>query len=112
MKISILQENLAKAALTISKIVSSRPQLPILANILIKAENGRIFFLATDLSISMGLIVGGKIEEDGEASVPAKEFSALISQLAAGKVDLSSDKQALLIKTGSFRARLIGSFNA
>ena len=111
MRISILQENLSRAALTISKIVSSKPQLPILSNILIKVEKGRIFFLATDLSISMGLIVGGKIEEDGEASVPAKEFSALISQLAAGKVDLSSDKQALLIKTGSFRARLIGSFS-
>ena len=109
MKISILQENLAKAALTISKIVSSRPQLPILANILIKAENGKIFFLATDLSISMGLTVGGKIEEDGEISVPAKEFSALISQLAAGKVDLLSEKDSLSVKSGSFRARLVGA---
>ena len=98
MKISILQENLAKAALTISKIVSSRPQLPILANILIKAE-----------SISMGLTVGGKIEEDGEISVPAKEFSALISQLAAGKVDLLSEKDSLSVKSGSFRARLVGA---
>src|SRR3989338_2227984 len=109
MKISILQENLAKAALTISKIVSSRPQLPTLANILIKAENGKIFFLATDLSISMGLTVGGKIEEDGEISVPAKEFSALISQLAAGKVDLLSEKDSLSVKSGSFRARLVGA---
>ncbi|MEK7822379.1 MAG: DNA polymerase III subunit beta, partial [Planctomycetota bacterium] len=109
MKISILQENLAKAALAISKIVSSRPQLPILANILLKAEKGKIVFLATDLSISMGLTVGGKIEEDGEIAIPAKEFSALISQLAAGKVDLSSEKDSLSIKSGSFRARLVGN---
>ena len=108
MKISILQENLTKAALTISKIVSSKPQLPILSNILLKAEKGKIVFLATDLSISMGLIVGGKIEEEGEISIPAKEFSALISQLIAGKVDLSSEKDSLLIKSGSFKARLVG----
>lgn len=108
MKISILQENLSKAALAISKIVSSKPQLPILSNILIKAEKGKIMFLATDLSISMGLMVGGKIEEDGEIAVPAKEFSALITQLAAGKVDLSSEKSSLSVKAGSSRGRLIG----
>jgi len=108
MKISILQENLAKVSLTISKIVSSKPQLPILSNILLKAEKGKIIFLATDLSISMGLTIGGKIEEDGEISVPAKEFSALISQLAAGKVDLSSEKDSLLVKSGAFKARLVG----
>lgn len=105
---SILQENLFKAASTISKIVSSKPQLPILSNILLKAEKGKIVFLATDLSISMGLAVGGKIEEDGEISIPAKEFSALISQLAAGKVDLSSEKESLSVKSGSFNARLVG----
>ena len=108
MKISILQENLAKAALTISKIVSSKPQLPILSNILLKAEKGKIVFLATDLSISMGLTVGGKIEEEGEISIPAKEFSALIAQLTAGKVDLSSEKNSLLVNSGSFKARLLG----
>ncbi|MBI5356369.1 DNA polymerase III subunit beta [Candidatus Collierbacteria bacterium] len=108
MKISILQENLSKAALSISKIVSSKPQLPILSNILIKAEKGKIVFLATDLSISMGLTVGGKIEEDGEVSVPAKEFTALISQLPAGKIDLFSEKDSLSIKSGSFKARLVG----
>lgn len=109
MKISLLQENLSKAALTISKIVSSKPQLPILSNILIKAEKGRVSFLATDLSISMGLTVGGKIEEDGEILVPAKDFSALISQLAAGKVDLSSEKDALSVKSNTFKARLVGA---
>lgn len=108
MKISILQENLSKAALAISKIVSSKPQLPVLSNILIKAEKGRILFLATDLSISMGLNIGGKIEEDGEILVPAKEFSALVSQLAAGKVDLSSEKNALSVKSSTFKARLVG----
>jgi DNA polymerase-3 subunit beta len=109
MKISILQENLSKAAVVISKIVSSKPQLPILANILIKAEKGKILFLATDLSISMALNVGGKIEEDGEISVPAKEFSALISQMAAGKIDLSSEKDSLLVKSGPLKARLVGA---
>lgn len=108
MKISILQENLSKAALIISKIVSSKPQLPILSNILLKAEKGKILFLATDLSISMGLTVGGKIEEDGEISIPAKEFSSLISQLAAGRVDLSSEKDSLSVKSGPFKARLVG----
>ncbi len=108
MKLSILQENLAKAAFTISKIVSSKPQLPILSNFLLKAEKGKIIFLATDLSISMGLVLGGKIEEEGEISVPAKEFSALISQLTAGKVDLSSEKDSLLVRSGTFKARLVG----
>lgn len=108
MKISILQENLSKAALAVSKIVSSRPQLPILSNILLKAENGKIVFLATDLSISMGLEIGGKIDEEGEVSVPAKEFSALVSQMAPGKIDLSSEKDSLSVKSGSLKARLVG----
>ena len=108
MKISILQENLSKAALAISKIVSSKPQLPIFIEYPNKSGKRKNHVLGNGFIDFNGADGWGKIEEDGEIAVPAKEFSALITQLAAGKVDLSSEKSSLSVKAGSSKGRLIG----
>ena len=108
MKISILQENLAKIVGAAARNVSSRPQLPVLANILLKTEKGRLIAVGTDMMTSVGLAAGGKVEEEGAVTVPGRDLAALAAGLPAGTVELSSDGSALTVIAGRTRAKLMG----
>jgi len=58
MNIKIMQENFAKALSFASKAVSSTPSIPILANVLIEAENKEVKLSTTDLEISISVKLG------------------------------------------------------
>lgn len=108
MKISILQENLNRITAGAARTVASRPQLPVLANILLKAEKGKLTAIGTDMMIGAGLFSGGQVEEEGEITVPAKDFVALISGLGPGKVELETEKGVLKIVSGGLKAKVLG----
>lgn len=108
MKISVLQENLSKAVGAAARSVASRPQLPVLANLLLEAQQGKLLVTATDLVTSVGLTVGGKVQEEGALTVPAKDFAALVSALPAQRVELVGDKGVLKLTAAGVKARFIG----
>ena len=88
MKLSLLQENLNLALTNVSRFVSSKNQLPILGNILISTDQGRLKLSATNLELSINYWIGAKIEQEGSITVPSKEITEYISYLSAGKLDL------------------------
>jgi DNA polymerase III subunit beta len=96
MNLSILQENLNQALSIVSRFVSPKTQLPILANILFSTQEGRLHLSATNLEVGIDLSVGAKIEEEGSIALPAKELTEYVSYLSAGKIDLSLDKKTQL----------------
>ncbi len=108
MKITILQENLAKIVAAAARSVSSRPQLPVLANILLKAEKGKLIAVGTDMMTSVGLAAGGKVEEEGAVTVPARDLAALAAGLPAGTVDLAVEGAVLVVAAGRTKAKLMG----
>src|SRR6478609_5794296 len=67
-----MQENLARGLSVVSRAVSSRSTLPVLANVLLKTEDGGLKLTATNLEIGITYWVPGKIDEDGATTVPAK----------------------------------------
>lgn len=99
MKISLLQENLNTALSHVSRFVSSKTQLPILNNILLSTDNGRLRLSATNLELGINYWIGAKIEEEGSITVPAKEITEFVSYLPAGKVDLNLNQNNLLTLT-------------
>jgi len=108
MKIQVLQENLAKAISTCSRFASSRVQLPVLANILLKITKSKFSVAATNLEMSISISIGAKIEKEGQITVPARVLNDLISNLSAGTVDLEVEKENLKIKSLSFESSLSG----
>jgi DNA polymerase III subunit beta len=96
MKLSLLQENLNNALVNVSRFVSSKNQLPILNNILLATDNGRLKLSATNLEISINYWIGAKIEEEGSITVPSREITEFVSYLTPGKVDLSLKGDNLL----------------
>lgn len=112
MKVVILQEDLLRKLLFASRFVSSRPQLPILANILITAEKNRIKISATNLEFGISLQVGAKVEKEGSITIPARIAVELISNLPAGQITLEERKGALFLSTQSFSATISGISSA
>ncbi len=99
MKFSILKENFNKALSTVSRTIPIRPPLPILNNILLKAENNELKIIATNLETGIIVSMGAKIEKQGEVSVPGKLVTEFVSSLPAEKIEVILDKEILHIKT-------------
>jgi DNA polymerase-3 subunit beta len=109
-KLSVMQENLARGLSVVSRAVSSRSTLPVLANVLLKTEDAGLKLTATNLEIGIPYWVPGKIESDGATTVPARLLTDLVNSLPAGdRVDL--DLQAgdtLHLKSGRFETNIKG----
>ena len=110
MKLSLMQENLARGLSLVSRAVSSRTTLPVLSNVLLKTQDGGLRLSATNLEIRHLCRVPGRIETDGALTVPARLLTDIVAGLPAGeRVDLEMEKEtSLLIRAGSYRTRLRG----
>lgn len=108
MKLQILQESLQKAVNITSRFASSKAQLPILGNLLIVANKTKIFISSTNLEISASVIVGAKVEEDGEISIPAKTIYDIISNLPKETISIESEKEQLKISGSTFSTTVLG----
>jgi DNA polymerase-3 subunit beta len=103
MKVSVLQENLAQGLSIVSRAVSPRSTLPVLANVLVATDEGRLRLSATNLEMGITCWIGAKIGEEGSTTVPARTFSDLINTLPEGQVDMdfAVRTQTLNVRSGS-----------
>jgi len=103
MKVTVLQENLARGLGIVAKAVSPRSTLPVLANILIASDEGRLRLSATNLEMGITCWVPARIEEEGSTTVPARTFSDLVSTLPGDQVSLKLDPstQTLNVRGGT-----------
>ena len=81
MKFSFLQENLSKGLQTIMHAIPAKSSLPILSNVLIETDKGRIKLSATNLETAITTYVGASIEEEGSITVPARLLKDFISNI-------------------------------
>ena len=100
MKVTVLQENLARGLSIVSRAVSSRSTLPVLANILVATDEGRLRLSATNLELGITCWIGAKIEEEGSTTVPARTFSDLVGTFSDKNVDMN-----LNVRTQSLNLR-------
>jgi len=108
MKVQVLQENLNKTLSIATRSISGKAQLPILANVLFKTEEGKLKISATNLEAGITLWLGAKIEKEGEITVPAKIFTEVISSLSAGKIDLNLKENLLEVASAGYQASFNG----
>ena len=88
MNVSVMQENLARGLSIVSRAVSSRATLPVLANVLLRTQDAGLKLTATNLEIGINCWVPGKVAEEGEITVPAKLLTDLVASLPNQRVDL------------------------
>jgi DNA polymerase-3 subunit beta len=93
MKAIVLQENLARGLNIVSRAVAPRSTLPVLGNVLLATDEGRLRLSATNLEMAITCWIGARIEEEGSTTVPARTFSDLVSTLPGDQVLLTLDVQ-------------------
>lgn len=103
MKVSVLQENLAHGLSIVSRAVSPRSTLPVLSNVLVATDEGRLRLSATNLELGITCWIGAKIQEEGSTTVPARTFTDLVGTLSDKQVDmaLNTRTQTLNVRCGA-----------
>jgi len=103
MKVTILQENLARGLGIVSRAVAPRSTLPVLSNVMIATDEGRLRLSATNLELGITCWIGARIEEEGSTTVPARTFVDLVSTLPGDQVALMLDTstQTLNVRGGT-----------
>src|SRR3989344_4737336 len=108
MKTISYTKNLKKAFNAVEKVVSKNTSLPVLNNILIKTENGRLKVSATNLEIGINYLIGTKIDETGEIAVPARITSDFINNVNEEKITLSTKNNILSIDSEHYKTQILG----
>ncbi len=108
MELSVTQENLSKALSAVSRIASTRAQLPILNNILLRTDGTRLLVAATNLEIASTHYIGAKIASHGSITIPARLVSEFVTSLPKGTVDLKVKGDQLTVTSGRYTSVING----
>ncbi len=110
MRIQITQTNLHRALTLLSRVASTRTPLPILANILLKAEKNSVELAATNLEVAISHITKGKVDESGSVTIPARLLHDFVAGLPKDEtINLIFEKTKLNIQAGSYSSHIQGT---
>ncbi|MCK9368846.1 DNA polymerase III subunit beta [Candidatus Dojkabacteria bacterium] len=99
MQFSCNQDTFSQYLNVVSRIVNSKPGLPILNNILFNVEKGKLTLIATDLEIGINCWIGVETQSEGSVTVPAKQLAEFINTIPSERVDIELVKQVLNVST-------------
>jgi DNA polymerase-3 subunit beta len=102
MNLTITKEQLLNGLQAVQNVVSSRTTLPILSNVLVRAEGNRVEFTATDLDVTVSCGVEAKVNKPGVTTIPVKKLFSITRELNGGEIDLEvDDKNVCSVRSGS-----------
>jgi DNA polymerase III subunit beta len=107
MKFTITRENFQQGLGAVAGSIPSRTTLPVLANILIEAEDGAVRMSGTDLDTAVTVRVAADVAEPGAITAPAKKLQEIARELP-GSVELTTEGDSISIVSGRTRYRLNG----
>ena len=102
MNLTITKEQILAGLQAVQNVVSTRTTLPILSNVLLRAEKDRVEFTATDLDVTVACSVEAKVKKPGAATVPVKKLFGIIRELNGTEIDIEVDeKNVCSVRCGS-----------
>jgi len=109
MKFSIDRAALLRAVNHVQGVVEKRNTVPILSNVLMKAEDGVLALAATDMDLEMNEAVAAQIEQPGATTVPAHMLHDIVRKLAddaSVSFELAPDGYSMMVKSGRSNFKL------
>lgn len=98
MKITCNTKDISGAVGAASKVVNAHTTVPILSNVLLTAENGKIAVRATDLELTLEQAFPAEVSESGSVTIPAKLFSSYLGNLQPGVLELTGTPTRASVK--------------
>jgi len=109
MNLSISKEQIINGLQAVQNVVSTRTTLPILSNVLLRAEGNRLEFTATDLDVTIACAVEAKVSKPGASTVPVKKLFGITRELTNLELEIEvDDKVAFSILSGAALYKING----
>lgn len=112
MNLTIAKEQLLAGLQSVQNVVSTRTTLPILSNVLLRAEGNRLELTATDLDVTITCSVEATVKTAGATTMPVKKLFGIARELASSEIDLEvDDKNVCSLRSGPsfFKIRGLGA---
>lgn len=109
MKLTLRQDVFQKALGLVARIAGTNSSLPVLSNILLSIEQGRLKLVSTNLEVAITTRLSGKVEQDGSLTIPAKLLQEYVSSLPNETVLLDADGAKLRVEAGSYTSTINGT---
>jgi DNA polymerase-3 subunit beta len=109
MKVTVERAELLKSLGHVHRVVERRNTIPILANVLVRAEKASLSLKATDLDLEVIESIAAEVTPAGSTTVPAHMFYEIVRKLPEGSqvvLESSSDRAVLAIRAGRSRFTL------
>lgn len=109
MKVTVERAQLLKSLGHVHRVVERRNTIPILANVLIRAERAKLSLKATDLDLEVNEAIAAEVSPAGAITVPAHMFYDIVRKLPEGSqiiVEATGDRGVLTIRAGRSRFTL------
>ncbi|MFE3826070.1 DNA polymerase III subunit beta [Streptomyces sp. NPDC059092] len=106
MKIRVERDVLAEAVAWVARSLPARPPAPVLAGLLLKAENGALSFSSFDYEVSARVSVDAEVEDDGTVLVSGRLLADICRALPNRPVEISTDGVRATVVCGSSRFTL------
>ncbi|MBM3293121.1 MAG: DNA polymerase III subunit beta [Candidatus Aminicenantes bacterium] len=110
MKFTVARDIILEDIQLLQGIVEKRNTMPILANILMKAEEGRVEMTGTDLEVGMRTSFEASVEESGAITVPGKKLFEIVKSLPEGQAVSMTERgdQILEVVSGESEFKIVG----
>lgn len=92
LKIACSREDLVENVAMVSRAVSSRTSVQVLAGILVRAEAGMLYLAATDMEVSISSALECEVASEGSSVVPGRVFADACRSLPSGENKVSLDQ--------------------
>jgi DNA polymerase III subunit beta len=109
MKVTVERAALLKSLGHVHRVVERRNTIPILANVLIRAEGSKLSFKATDLDLEITETITAEVSPGGSTTVPAHMFYEIVRKLPEGTqvvLEGTGDRAVLTLRAGRSRFTL------
>lgn len=109
MEIKIMKEAFQKALALTQNVVEKKTTMPILANVLMEAENKQLKISATDLEVGLCIETAVEVFNPGKVTIFAKGLFDIIKELPSELVHLKLlENNWLSIKCGKAEFKIVG----
>ena len=93
MNLTISKEQLISGLQAVQNVVSSRTTLPILSNVLLRAQGNLLELTATDLDVTVVCGVEANIKTEGATTIPVKKLFGIVRELNNPEIEIEVDEK-------------------